>query len=689
MTMKRSTRLSLSGAAAGLVLLAAAGAVALLILRDQEQEPTIIRRSAAIPPDPRLLYSGPFQNIHPGVAYVGNEKCAECHFRISRTYAKHPMGRALIPIAELAATQQYDSAHHNPFEIFGCELSVVQRGERVFHRQTWRDQHGKPIFQVDAEVHYAIGSGNHGHSFLSNRDGYLFQTPISWFSKKKIWDVSPGFSVGQLAGRAIPHGCLFCHANRSDPWEGSVNRFKPPVVIGHAIGCERCHGPGEKHVANPGSWTRLGKEEAAGLHLGGNVKKVDLTIVNPAKLTAELRESVCQQCHLEGEARVLPRGRGLYDFRPGLPLESCWAIFVHARGSGDDKKAVNHVEQMYQSGCFQRSRADHKLGCISCHDPHVQPGPDERVQYYRTRCLSCHGDGAGTGAEAACALPPSKRRLRSKQDSCVDCHMPPYGSSDIAHNASTDHRILRGGAGAAETASPWHEPRTVFALSHFQRGPVNPADKALGRDLGVALVQDVAGALTNSRQAEQAVALLENAIARDPDDLVAWESKAKAFFILKRRSEGLAAAEAVLAKVPDHEIALLVAGMLSQDLLAQDPGLLEKCLGYWRRVAAVNPWTASYRASLSGLLAQHGSWHEAGVHCQEWLRLQPGSIDGRKLWIECLLRTHVPERARAELRRLEALQPSEREQLGAWFSKLAASAAARPPTAVPGNRLGE
>jgi hypothetical protein len=194
------------------------------------------------------------------------------------------MGRALIPIAELAATQLYDSAHHNPFEKFDSEFSVVRRGERVWHRQTRRDQQGKPIFQVDVEVHYAIGSGNHGHSYLSNRDGYLFQTPISWFSKKKIWDVSPGFSEGQLAGRAIQHGCLFCHANRSQPWEGSVNRFRPPIVIGHAIGCERCHGPGEKHAANPGGWTYLGNGDAAGFHLAAKREEGGLHDYQPRQV---------------------------------------------------------------------------------------------------------------------------------------------------------------------------------------------------------------------------------------------------------------------------------------------------------------------------------------------------------------------------------------------------------------------
>ena len=45
---------------------------------------------------------------------------------------------------------------------------------------------------------------------------------------------------------------------------GTLNRYEPPIFQGHAIGCERCHGPGELHASRG--------EESAG---------TDLTIVNP------------------------------------------------------------------------------------------------------------------------------------------------------------------------------------------------------------------------------------------------------------------------------------------------------------------------------------------------------------------------------------------------------------------------
>src|SRR5439155_16055613 len=116
-------------------------------------------------------------------------------FGLAEIYDKTPMGRSLLPMAALANSNWYDLSHHNPFKAFDSLLSIDRQGDRVWHSQTKVNEKGQPIFQDKRPVHYAIGSGNHGHSFLSlEGDGYLFQTPISWFGKQQqFWDVSPAF----------------------------------------------------------------------------------------------------------------------------------------------------------------------------------------------------------------------------------------------------------------------------------------------------------------------------------------------------------------------------------------------------------------------------------------------------------------------------------------------------------------
>jgi hypothetical protein len=148
-------------------------------------------RAVASPDDPRLAYTGPFENVRPDVKYVGDAACADCHADITQDYRHHGMARSLVPIAALAGKQAYGPDHHNPFQALGNEFRVERAGDAVRHRRLRRDEQGRPIFEQVFDVQYAMGSGNHGYSYLTEIDGYLFQTPVSWYGQKQIWDLSP------------------------------------------------------------------------------------------------------------------------------------------------------------------------------------------------------------------------------------------------------------------------------------------------------------------------------------------------------------------------------------------------------------------------------------------------------------------------------------------------------------------
>jgi hypothetical protein len=187
--------------------------------------------------DPRLDYAGPFRNVDPDVRYVPEERCADCHLDIVLAYAEHPMARSLQPVAQVPAPGE---PGHNPFEALGSWFRIDREGSRTQHRRTRLGPDGRPAAELEWEVHHVIGSGGHGRSYLTHRDGYLFQTPISWYTQKKLWDLSPGFGPLQLTGRAVSPDCFFCHTNRVQYVEGSVNRYTEPVFDGHGIGCQRC-----------------------------------------------------------------------------------------------------------------------------------------------------------------------------------------------------------------------------------------------------------------------------------------------------------------------------------------------------------------------------------------------------------------------------------------------------------------
>ena len=139
-------------------------------------------------------------------------------------------------------------------------------------------------------------------AFLLERgDGYLFESPITWYAGRRKRDLSPGYEKYNVHfERLVKPACLFCHSNRFDHVEGTENRYRQPIFQGQAIGCERCHGPGELHVRRPSKSSRSPPN-----------------IVNPARLTPALRDSVCQQCHLQGDIRVVREGRSSPTFARG------------------------------------------------------------------------------------------------------------------------------------------------------------------------------------------------------------------------------------------------------------------------------------------------------------------------------------------------------------------------------------
>ncbi len=592
-----------------------------------------------LPPDPRLAYDGPYRNVHPDAKYVGDAACADCHLDIARTYRQHAMGRSLAPAARVALPE--DAAHHNPFEAFGARFRVEHDGGRVRHRRTSlaADADGWPIYDTAFDVAYAVGSGTRGHSFFAVRDGYVFQTPVSWYAQQAKWDISPGFSVNSLAGRPVERTCLFCHANRAEPVEGTVNRFKEPVFDGHAIGCERCHGPGEPHVA------ARSRAEA--------LPDPDPTVVNPRRLAPALREAVCEQCHLEGQISVVRRGRALHDFRPGLALQDFVTVFVTPdEGQPGDERAVSHVEQMHVSRCFRAS--DGRLGCVSCHDPHVRLAPERRVEHYRKACLECH-------ATRGCSVPEAERRKTSAPDSCVQCHMPRYATSDVPHTASTDHRIPRRKL-AASSARASSAPRGLPVVP-FHRQPFDPRDGETARDLGIALMRLAEdGRFPAASQCGAARGFLDPAVENDPEDWEACEARALALKAQGLPVTALEALEEVLAKAPRREMALADAGLLAEDL-----GRFDRAETYWRRAVEVNPYLASYRRKLARVLSRKEAWAEARAQADEWLRLDPASVEARALRVSGLLHAGDRPGAEAEFAALEALRPENLNEFRAWY----------------------
>jgi hypothetical protein len=569
---------------------------------------------------------------------VGSERCAKCHPKEAASYAEHPMGRS-VTTAGQGLPGQHEA--RPSFEAAGLHYAVVPRAEGVVHRESAAGDDGRVVAEIAAPIAFAVGSGQHGQSFVVNRDGYLFLSPISWYTREKAWALSPNFEkTHQHFNRLVGEACLFCHTNEARPEPDSFNHFPPAALQLKPIGCERCHGPGELHAE-----LRQRGEAPQG---------ADLTIVNPGRLDPSLRDALCQQCHLQGEARIIRRGRSLYDYRPGLPWDQFVSVFVHPPKEVDTRKAVSHVEQMALSRCFRGSQG--KLGCISCHDPHVLPSAGERVAWYRGRCLGCHQD-------TSCTLPADARRRQNPADSCIDCHMPHRDTSNVAHSAITDHRIVR--RPGADTST---DDSTDPSLVPFHRDPRGRGDAEDQRDLGLTLAGLLEVPLPEPQRrriARQACARLGPAVKSAPDDVTALEKLALALWKDNRGHEALPVLENALKQAPGHELVLRRAAVVTMEL-----GDFERSAGYWQRLNAQSPYTWDTHAFLAQTLAFRQRWAPAVDECRAALRIDPFQDAPRMLLIDCLVRLGEEKQARAEFDTLLALRPPQPDRLRRWFADL-------------------
>jgi predicted CXXCH cytochrome family protein len=357
------------------------------------------------------------------------QPCARCHAAETAAFEQSPMGRS---VGAPSVFTEGRIVH----KLSGSTVTVQQRGATLEHKL---ERHG---VVAEYPVAYSVGAGIVGYSYMVRLGRYLYQSPASYYTQTKSWDLTPGYETESNLDftHQISSGCLFCHTGSVNFIAGTADQFGDPPFT--PISCERCHGSAAAHLKNP----------------------VPGSIVNPAKLAPSRRDSVCEQCHLEGLARILNPGRDWWDFQAGQPTESVFVTYLRTAAAGT-LRAVSQSELLAQSQCARQSGG--RLWCGTCHDPHARE--PNRAQTVRQVCLSCHGD-----------LFAAKRHQAVVE--CVSCHMPRIRPTNVAHSAITDHSIPRmpgaqrpeaGGVNAgASVPKAWREPdaalvRRDLGLAYF------------------------------------------------------------------------------------------------------------------------------------------------------------------------------------------------------------------------------
>ena len=575
-----------------------------------------------------LLPSGPTAPPPPqdDSQFVGSRVCAGCHSEIAAKYQGHPMAQAAA-LNDEQASPLVKPDHPVVFDMGPYRYRVTMEEGRIVHREELLDSRGKVVTTQAVHADYALGSGVRGRSYLVDRGGLLYQSPVSWYSQEQKWDLSPGYSLDVSETRferRVTDDCLGCHVGRVAIADREIpDRTASPPFLELGISCERCHGPGRSHVA---------------FHEGTQSEDpLSDSIVNPARLDPWRRDSVCFQCHLSAK-RVLRHGRRHYDFRPGMGLEEIWTVLVHGddTGTGTPDKSVSHVQEMYSSRCHNGSAG--RFSCTTCHDPHGVPGSVEKVAWYDGRCVDCH-------QQQGCSLPEPERLSAPQAGSCIGCHMPRRAAGDIAHTSQTDHRIQR----RPRPVSAEHDESPLVFFAHTDRD-LEPWERI--RAQALATVEEAYAYRQQDPQAlQKAVDLLQQALAQQPGDQRLIQALGAAYHLSEKDDDARKYFELSLRYRPRDEESLKMLGIscFRQGDFAR--GI--EALGQAREV---NPWNAEIHARQALMLAVFGRLPEAIDAARQGVEIAPTLIPLREDLVRFLEQAGKTREATVERQKLLQIQ---------------------------------
>jgi hypothetical protein len=246
-----------------------------------------------------------------------------------------------------------------------------------------KDFSGVPFKAED--IHWTIGS-HWIQKYLAFIDNDYYVLPRYWNLVGGDWEP---YSIFNWRERPYTIFCDGCHTTGFDP---ETKSFHEP-----SIGCEACHGPGERHLASSDP----------------------ADIVNPEKLSKERRDMICESCHTDGKdtkfGGQFPFPAG---YRPGEDLAEYFTDFFAPKPKSRkwywgtvDYKERHRMFMFWKSKFYSTARACDICGFdrgISVKEEHFMTGDEY--------CGTCHGK--------IYKVKTLHTKHQPNSVECVDCHTP-------------------------------------------------------------------------------------------------------------------------------------------------------------------------------------------------------------------------------------------------------------------------
>jgi hypothetical protein len=336
-----------------------------------------------------------------GLRYVGSDKCAACHDEQARNYHANGMAHTLSTAAETKILIEQPLL---TFKNGDYSYTIKRQGRQSLYRIS----NGKEA--VELPILWAFGHAKTGQTYALEYEGSYYESRVSYYPAVKGLDITLGAprdvpaSIAEAVGQEMkPNEAFRCFNCHSTPVAGATKFAIERPSLG--VGCEGCHGPGERHLA----LVKAGKFERSG-------SPTALGIFNPARLGADaLSQQFCGACHRS--------------------LEEVMGMKV----SGGITNLRFQPYRIANSKCYQAAD-DARISCVACHSPHGAVKTD--AAFYDAKCLACHL----TKSEAKPARLPAAQSSRQApacptgKPNCVTCHMPKTELPG-AHFKFADHFI--------------------------------------------------------------------------------------------------------------------------------------------------------------------------------------------------------------------------------------------------------
>lgn len=538
--------------------------------------------------------------------YVEDKLCATCHADIYESYQHVGMSKSFkLPTPEnYIENFNADPYFHQPSQRY---YQIFTKNKALFFKRYQLDENNQPINLFERKIDYILGSGHKTRSYLYQTElGELYQLPLGWYSQTQQWAMAPGYDNPYHSGvqRPVRRECMFCHNAYPEVPVGSDQHWKPhvfPKQLPQGTGCQRCHGPGAKHIQT----VMQGNKSLAEIHN---------SIVNPARLPTEKRDSVCYQCHLLPSVAMIGVrrfDRTDYSFRPG-ELASDYLLHVNINQSETNKperfEINHHAHRLRQSKCFKQSQGE--LTCISCHNPHRKVPAEQRAQHYRQVCLNCHQTHDLDNSNKPGSVQPATI-TPVPADDCVACHMPQRRTADVVNVIMTDHQIQSHDR-SIDLLAPLKERDPEIKSIEF----LIPEQSPTGNHSLIYQSVTQLRALPTT----EAVDLLKQKLTESPQkEIQPYLDLAKGLLSLRRFEE----AESTLKQLSSKQ-SYFVDQLMGVALLGQ--GKLSQAESAFRRVLSKQPRLPEVHFNLGLLLKGQNRYQLAKESFQQAAKLRPNMV---------------------------------------------------------------